>query len=83
MPTIKQFEERKKGNYEQLKKEENEKSSSSDEEENPDCCEWCDTRFNLTYVMNKGDPALIKKYDAYFGSPDDDGDLCPECMDKR
>tara|TARA_R110000822_G_scaffold31173_1_gene90241 strand:+ start:381 stop:1025 length:645 start_codon:yes stop_codon:yes gene_type:complete len=53
------------------------------EEKGPDCCEGCDTEFDLTYTMNHCDPAVRKKYEAYFGSPDDDGDMCAECMDKN
>tara|TARA_R110001592_G_scaffold293846_1_gene563576 strand:- start:207 stop:914 length:708 start_codon:yes stop_codon:yes gene_type:complete len=68
-------------------KEEIKEDSSSDEEENPDCCVCCDKNFDMYYIMNKDwDPksiALRKKYEEYMGSPDDDGDLCPECMDKK
>ena len=60
-----------------------EKEEDEPEERGPDCCEGCDTEFDLTYTMNHCDPALRKKYDAYFGSPDDDGDMCAECMDKN
>ena len=46
----------------------------------PDRCEMCDTRFDLHYTMNHCDKELRKKYDDYFGSEDDDGDLCPTCL---
>ena len=46
----------------------------------PDRCEACDTRFDLHYTMNHCDKDLRKKYDDYFCSEEDDGDLCPECI---
>ena len=52
----------------------------SDEEEPPDCCVSCDTRFDLHYTMNNCDGIQKGKYNDYFGSEKDDGDLCPDCI---
>jgi len=60
-------------------KEENEKLAET-ADENPDCCVSCDTRFNLHYTMNHCDAIQKGKYDDYFGSEKDQGDLCPDCI---
>ena len=49
-------------------------------DDTPDQCEACDKRFDLHYTMNHCDKDLRKKYDDYFCSEEDDGDLCPECI---
>jgi len=50
----------------------------------PDCCVDCDKRFDLHSVMNditcEEDECLRKKYDEYFGSDNDRGDLCKQCI---
>ena len=58
-----------------------EESESEEEDEEPNCCEFCGKNFDLNYVMNKADKDLRAKYDKYMGSPDDDGDICPECLE--
>ena len=60
-------------------KEENERLAET-ADETPDQCTRCDTRFDLQYSLRHCDQDLSKKYDDYFGSEDDDGDLCPDCM---
>jgi FtsZ-binding cell division protein ZapB len=49
----------------------------------PDCCIGCDKKFDLHYTMNHADKQLREKYDKYFGSENDDGDLCPICLDSN
>ncbi len=68
-------------------KEENKKLKEAVEEANcsmPDCCVDCDRRFDLHSAMNKitceEDEGLRKKYDEYFGSDNDRGDLCKQCI---
>lgn len=60
-------------------KEENEKLAET-ADDTPDQCEICDKRFDLHYTMNHCDGNLREKYDDYFGSEDDQGDLCPDCI---
>lgn len=62
---------------------ENTEEEDSDEEEDPDCCESCGKKFDLAYTMNHCEPKLREKYDKYMGSPEDDGDMCPICMDSE
>jgi len=57
----------------------------SQEDENK--CEWCEKEFCLSTLMNPTDCAedshdmkIRAAYDKYFGSKEDDGDICPECM---
>jgi len=49
-------------------------------EEPPDQCEICDKTFDLHYTMNQCDGNLREKYDDYFGSEKDQGDVCPDCI---
>jgi len=50
----------------------------------PDLCVDCDCLFDLHSAMNKitceEDECLRKKYDEYFGSDKDRGDLCKQCI---
>jgi len=50
----------------------------------PDLCVDCDRLFDLHSAMNKitceEDEGLRKKYDEYFGSDKDRGDLCKQCI---
>ena len=50
----------------------------------PDLCVDCDRLFDLHSAMNKitceEDEGLRKKYDEYFGSDNDRGDLCKQCI---
>ncbi len=75
---LKEENEKLKEENEKLK-EENEKLAET-ADENPDCCVSCDTRFNLHYTMNHCDAIQKGKYDDYFGSEKDQGDLCPDCI---
>ena len=59
-------------------------------DEAPDCCCDCDKRFDLHSHMNCGDCSkdgkqihIAQMYDHYFGGPDDDGDICTECLIHR
>ena len=54
-----------------------------EEEEEPNCCEWCGETMDMVYIMNKADKDLREKYDKYMGSPDDDGDICPDCLQSK
>ena len=60
-------------------KEENEKLAET-ADDTPDQCEICDKRFDLHYTMNQCDGNLRDKYDDYFGSEKDQGDVCPDCI---
>ena len=60
-------------------KEESESDSESEEE---DECVCCGTNFDQHEARyNKGEDLRLK-YQKYFGSENDDGDICPECLDK-
>ena len=68
-------------------KEENKKLKEELEESQcsmPDLCVDCDCLFDLHSAMNKitceEDEGLRKKYDEYFGSDKDRGDLCKQCI---
>jgi hypothetical protein len=52
----------------------------SSDEEPPERCEICDKTFDLHYTMNHCDGNLREKYDDYFGSEKDQGDVCPDCI---
>mgnify|MGYP002623512256 CR=1 FL=1 len=59
---------------------ESEFSESSEEEE--DECVCCGTNFDQHEARyNKGEDLRLK-YQKYFGSENDDGDICPECLEK-
>ena len=49
----------------------------------PDCCIGCGEKFDLQYTMNHADKELREKYDKYFGSEEDDGDLCQICLESN
>jgi len=49
-----------------------------EEEEGDSCCMGCDKRFCM-YDAQKCEP---EAYEKYFGSGEDDGDLCPTCLVK-
>jgi len=49
-----------------------------EEEEGDSCCMGCDKRFCM-YDAQKCEP---EAYEKYFGSEEDDGDLCPTCIVK-
>jgi len=49
-----------------------------EEEEGDSRCMTCEKRFCM-YDAQKAEP---EAYDKYFGSGDDDGDLCPQCLIK-
>ena len=51
-------------------------------DEEPDRCVSCDKTFDLSYTMRHADKETKQKYDEYFGSEDDGGDLCTECLHK-
>ena len=55
---------------------------SEEEEDKPDRCVSCDKTFDLSYTMRHADKETKQKYDEYFGSEDDGGDLCTECLNK-
>lgn len=57
-------------------------SSSEEEEDEPDRCVSCDKTFDLSYTIRHADEETKQKYDEYFGSEDDGGDLCSECLNK-
>lgn len=63
--------------------ESNEESDSdSESEEEEDECVCCGTNFDQHEARyNKGEDLRLK-YQKYFGSENDDGDICPECLDK-
>lgn len=70
-------------------KEENEKLAET-ADETPDCCCDCDKRFDLDSHMNCGDCSkdgkqihIAQMYDHYFGGPDDNGDICADCLITR
>jgi len=63
--------------------ESDEESDEEDSDEPPDCCEGCGEKFDLQYTMNHADKELREKYDKYFGSEEDDGDLCQICLDSN
>ena len=52
------------------------------EEDEPDRCVGCDKTFDLSYTMRHADQETTKKYNEYFGSEEDGGDLCVECLNK-
>ncbi len=57
--------------------------SDSDSDDELDECFCCEKRFdshNARY--NMGD-SLRLKYEKYYGSENDDGDICPECIKKN
>jgi len=54
-----------------------------EDDEPPDCCEGCGEKFDLQYTMNHADKELREKYDKYFGSEDDCGNLCQICLDSN
>ena len=56
---------------------------SDSDDEPPNCCEGCGEKFDLQYTMNHADKELREKYDKYFGSEEDDGDLCQICLDSN
>ena len=54
----------------------------SESEEEEDECVCCGTNFDQHEARyNKGEDLRLK-YQKYFGSENDDGDICPECLDK-
>ncbi len=57
-------------------------SEEEEEEDKPDRCVSCDKTFDLSYTMRHADKETKQKYDEYFGSEDDGGDLCTECLNK-
>ncbi len=62
----------------ELKKYKTEDSDKKEEEEGDSRCMTCEKRFCM-YDAQKAEP---EAYDKYFGSGDDDGDLCPQCLIK-
>ena len=63
-----------------LLKDEIESDSESEEEE--DECVCCGTNFILNEELRHASPERRTKYEDYFGSEADMGDICPECLDK-
>jgi chromosome segregation ATPase len=76
---MKEYNEKLKEEIENLKEELEEANCSM-----PDLCVDCDCLFDLHSAMNKitceEDEGLRKKYDEYFGSDNDRGDLCRQCI---
>jgi chromosome segregation ATPase len=65
-----------------LLKDEIESKEESDSESEEDECVCCGTNFDQHEARyNKGEDLRLK-YQKYFGSENDDGDICPECLDK-
>ena len=61
---------------------ESDSESDSESEEEEDQCVCCGTNFDQHEARyNKGEDLRLK-YQKYFGSENDDGDICPECLDK-
>jgi len=61
-------------------KEESESDSESEEEE--DECVCCGTNFILNEELRHASPERRSKYEDYFGSESDMGDICPECIEQ-
>ncbi len=55
-----------------------EQKEEEEEEEGDSCCMGCEKRFCM-YDAQKAEP---EAYNKYFGSGDDDGDLCVQCLIK-
>ncbi len=66
-------EEKLKEEIEKLKEQ-----KEKEEEEGDSCCMGCEKRFCM-YDAQKAEP---EAYNKYFGSGDDDGDLCVQCLIK-
>lgn len=62
----------------ELKEEIEELKQEEEEEQGDSCCIGCEKRF----CMYDAQKAESEAYDKYFGSGDDDGDLCPKCLIK-
>lgn len=61
---------------------ESKEESDSESEEEEDECVCCGTNFDQHEARyNKGEDLRLK-YQKYFGSENDDGDICPECLEK-
>jgi DNA repair exonuclease SbcCD ATPase subunit len=65
-----------------LLKDEIESKEESDSESEEDECVCCGTNFILNEELHHASPERRTKYEDYFGSEADMGDICPECLDK-
>ena len=61
---------------------ESKEESDSDSESEEDECVCCGTNFILNEELHHASPERRTKYEDYFGSEADMGDICPECLDK-
>ena len=61
---------------------ESESDSDSSDDEYEEECVCCGTNFNLVEEQHHASTEIKKKYKDYFGSQNDDGDICSECLDK-
>jgi len=61
---------------------ESKEESDSESEEEEDECVCCGTNFDQHEARYNEGEDLRLKYQKYFGSENDDGDICPECLDK-
>lgn len=61
---------------------ESDSESDSESEEEEDECVCCGTNFILNEELRHASPERRSKYEDYFGSESDMGDICPECIDK-
>ena len=60
-----------------------EEEEEDSDEDLPDRCVSCDKTFDLHYIMNNADKETKQKYDEYFGSEEDGGDLCLDCINTK
>ena len=61
---------------------ESKEESDSESEEEEDECVCCGTNFDQHEARYNQGEDLRLKYQKYFGSENDDGDICPECLNK-
>ena len=56
------------------------KESDSESDEEYDQCVCCEVKFDQDEARYNMGEDLRLKYEKYFGSEDDHGDICPECL---